>query len=92
MCNEIKYEFTVIWGGIGDDPGRRLDHVTVSEPSFDKIMDAAFKIVFDERNTSSERFSKDPELPWDTLRNHTPYDGYAILDGHIHESNKATFT
>jgi hypothetical protein len=90
-CTRITYDFTVVWGDIGDDHSKRVDYVTVNDPSFEAIMDEAFKIVHRERCSSTERFCSAPEQPWDVLRNKTPYDGYAIFEGHIPKSDKSIF-
>jgi hypothetical protein len=74
----MAYNYTVIWGNIGDDQGKRLDHVTVAEPTQSAIMDAAFECFFadfDEGELS--------QADKDEYRNNTPYDGYAVLLGHI---------
>lgn len=85
------YKFTVIWGNIGSSSEKRLDHVTVDTPTFTAIMDAAFQIVYTQWNDPDDLKYNDPEFIWDDLRHKTPYDGYAILDGHVTNSQHATF-
>lgn len=76
----MAYDYTVIWGNIGDDDGKRLDHVTVAEPSQSAIMDAAFECFFADCECSGYDLSQADK---DEYRKNTPYDGYAILEGHI---------
>jgi hypothetical protein len=74
----MTHKYTVIWGNIGDDCGKRLDHVTVSEPTQSAIMDAAFDCFFADFDDGELSQSDKNEY-----RNNTPYDGYAVLEGHI---------
>ena len=77
---EDAHRFTVIWGNIGDDAGKRLDHVTVKDATHSAIMDAAFACFFADLEAAGEILS---ESDRDEFRNHTAYDGFAILPGHV---------
>jgi hypothetical protein len=72
--------FTVIWGNIGDDSGKRLDHVTVERADFDCIMDAAFACFFTDMESSGWSLSEGDR---EEYRHNTAFDGYAILPGHV---------
>jgi len=84
----MTHEYTVIWGNIGDDDGKRLDHVTVAEPSQSAIMDAAFECFFADCESSGYDLSQADK---DEYRNNTPYDGYAVLLGHITDAPNVGF-
>lgn len=77
---EDAHRFTVIWGNIGDDAGKRLDHVTVKDATHSAIMDAAFACFFADLEAAGEILS---ESDRNEFRNHTAYDGFAILPGHV---------
>lgn len=76
------YKYTVIWGNIGDDSGKRLDHVTVSEPTQKAIVDAAFACFFDDMAMAGIDLTAEEK---DEYR-HGGYDGYAVFDGHIYDA------
>lgn len=79
-------KFTVIWGNIGDDAGKRLDHVE-AEPNLQSVMDAAFDCYFsDLENSGYELDDKERAR----LRIEA-YDGFAILDGHVTDSTLVSF-
>jgi len=74
-----KHKFTVIWGRIGDTTENRFDHVTVTgTPTFKSVMDAAFRIVYDEWELDED---------FQSFRDNTAYDGYSILEGHLTEGD-----
>lgn len=74
-----SHNFTVIWGNIDGDGSKRLDHVTVAEPTRDAIMDAAFKCFCDDLDSAGGNVSDDDREMW----RRTAYEGYAILPGHV---------
>ena len=73
------HRFTVIWGNIGGDGSKRLDHVTVSDPTQAAVMDAAFKCFCDDLESAGEDLSADDRAEW----RKTEYEGYAVLPGHV---------
>jgi len=80
----MSHKITVVWGNIGDDNSRRLDHVTVESRDMVSVMGAAFEIVFSERE--SEEGRPLTELEKHELRHETQYDGFAVFDGHLTEA------
>ena len=75
----MKEKYTVVWGNIGSDSGCRLDHVE-AEPDFESIMDAAFRIAYNEIEGIED------EMTFEEFCNQS-YDGYAIFEGHIFEGS-----
>lgn len=72
--------FTVIWGNIGDDNGKRLDHVSVESADQNLIMDAAFECFFKDLERSGQTLTAEDR---EEFRHNTAYDGYAVLPGHV---------
>ncbi len=81
------HKFTVIWGNIADAQDKRLDFVETEERSLDAVMRAARAVVQAER--ISEGYyadDDDTEAGREQLENDV-YDGFAIFDGHLVESD-----
>lgn len=74
-----KQKFTVVWGKIGDDSEKRLDRVE-AEPTFEAVMDEAWKAAYADLPEGHDYGS------FGEYRNHQPYDGYCILEGHPAEA------
>ncbi len=86
------HKFTVIWGNIGDDSDRRLDHVTVTEPTFDAVITEARAIVQRER-VEGGTYADDADAAAGAEQlEHDCYDGFAIFDGHLVESATVRFS
>lgn len=85
------HKFTVIWANIGDDCGKRLDHVTVAEPTKAAVMDAAFACYFAEIEEGGETLADYGITDRDEFRRKTPYDGHAIIAGHVTDAPGLSF-
>ena len=77
------HNFTVLWGFIGGDTDKRLDWVTVSDPTFKAIEQAAKERAYKEDFAESMTFEE-----FDAL----PYDGFAIFEGHLSEAAQTFYS